>query len=124
MNYNLSAYGIYLALTIFIIVCVGRLFHKNGRIFILALFRNDTQLTDNTNNILLIAYYLFNIGYAFLKLRHWEKVLSLQTLISSISANMGVLIFILAITHYMNMGLIFYLSRKKPLQSTTKNFQL
>lgn len=123
MNYNILAYMIYLLLMIFIIVYVGRLFYKNGRVFILGLFRDDIALTDNVNNILLVAYYLFNIGYAFVTLRHWDRVADLPALISSISGNMGSLIFILAATHYMNMGLIYYLSKKKSLFITTKSFQ-
>lgn len=123
MNYNIPAYMIYLILTIFIIVYVGKLFYKNGRIFILALFKGDQALTENVNNILLIAYYLFNIGFAFVTLRHWDKILNLRTLVSSISSNMGILIFILAIAHYMNMGLIYYLSRTKSFFITTKSFQ-
>ena len=123
MNYNISAYLIYLALTIFIIVYVGKIFHKNGRIFILALFRHDVAMTDKVNNLLLLAYYLFNIGYAFVTLQHWEKVVNLPALVSSISENMGILIFILAITHYINMGLIYYLSRSASLFVTTKSFQ-
>lgn len=123
MNYNILAYLIYLLLMIFIIVYVGKLFYRNGRVFILAAFRDDAALTDNVNNILLIAYYLFNVGYAFVKLRHWDKVINLQTLISSVSGNMGVLIFILATTHYMNMGLIYYFSKNKSPFITTKSFQ-
>jgi hypothetical protein len=123
MNYNIVAYIIYLAMTIFIIVYVGRLFYINGRVFILALFKGDAELTDNVNNILLIAYYLFNIGYAFITLRHWSQISNLQTLISSVSGNVGILVLILATTHYMNMGLIYYLSRIKFLTNTAKSFQ-
>jgi hypothetical protein len=115
MNYNILAYMIFLTLMIFTIVYVGKLFYRNGRIFILSLFRNNAVLTDHVNHILLIAYYLFNIGYTFFTLRNWEKIVSVQSLISNISRNMGVLIFILALTHYMNMGMIYYLSKKKSL---------
>jgi hypothetical protein len=120
MNYNIAAYLAYLVLIIFIIVYVGRLFHKNGQLFILSLFENDVALTDKVNNILLIAYYLFNIGYAFITLRNWEKELNLQTLISSVSYNTGMLIFILSVTHYFNMAMIYFLSKHKSLFITTK----
>jgi hypothetical protein len=115
MNYNIPAYMIYLTLMIFIIVYVGKLFYRNGRIFILSLFSNNEVLTDHVNHVLLIAYYLFNIGYAFFTIRLWGTVVNIQSLISMIAGNMGVLIFILAITHYMNMGLIYYFSKKKSL---------
>ena len=123
MNYNVLAYIIYLILTIFIIVFVGRLFYRNGRIFILVLLKDDAIMTDYVNNILLIAYYLFNIGYAFFKLRYWTKISNTEMLIASITSNMGVLIFILAFTHYMNMLLIAYLSRSKNSLITNKLFQ-
>lgn len=117
MNYNIAAYLIYLVLIIFIIVYVGRLFHRNGRIFMLSLFAGDTALTDTVNNVLLIAYYLFNIGYAFVTLRFWEKIVSAETLIASIGSNMGILIFILASTHYLNMIMIYFLSKYKLLNT-------
>lgn len=112
MNSNIAAYFIYLTLTIYIIVRVGKMFHNNGRVFILALYKGDAPATDNINNLLLVAYYLFNIGYAFLKLKTWEKVISSQQLISSVSSHLGPLILILAMTHYFNMLLIYFLAKK------------
>ena len=123
MNYNVSAYIVYLILMIFMIVFVGKLFYRNGRVFILTLMKDDTATTDHLNNILLVAYYLFNIGYAFVKLRFWQKIENLEKLISSLGNNMSVLIFILAITHYMNMLLISYFSKSKNSSLTNKSFQ-
>jgi hypothetical protein len=123
MNYNITAYFIYLSMTIFIIAFVGKYFYRNGRIFILSLLKDDAVTTDHLNNILLVAYYLFNIGYAFVKLRFWQKIENMDMLISSIANNMSVLIFILASTHYLNMILIWYLSRSKKSFLTNKTFQ-
>ena len=123
MNYNISAYIVYLILTGFIIVFVGKLFYRNGRVFILGLMKGDTSTTDHLNNILLVAYYLFNIGYAFVKLSFWQSIENLAKLVSSIANNMSVLIFILASTHYLNMVLIWYLSRSKKSPLTIKSFQ-
>ena len=122
MNYNVFAYIIYLILTSFMIVFVGRLFYENGRGFILTLMKEDATTTDHLNNILLVAYYLFNIGYTFVKLRFWQKIENLEMLISSIANNMSVLIFILATTHYINMLLIWYLSRSKNSSLINKSF--
>jgi hypothetical protein len=123
MNYNVSAYFIYLILTVFMILFVGKLFYRNGRVFILGLMKDNAAATDYLNNILLVAYYLFNIGYAFVKLRYWQKVENLEKLVSSIASNISVLIFILALTHYMNMLLIWYLSGSKKSSLTIKSFQ-
>ncbi|MBS1771226.1 MAG: hypothetical protein JST82_00095 [Bacteroidetes bacterium] len=112
MNLNILAYVLYLGIMIFIIVYVGRLFYRNGRVFIMSLFKGDATQTDHLNNILLLAYYLFNIGYAFVKLRFWTSVTDTEILVSSLGTNLGILILILAVTHYFNMAMIFYLSKR------------
>ncbi|WP_300596991.1 hypothetical protein [Niabella sp.] len=113
MNYNILAYCIYASITIYIICWVGRLFHRNGRIFILRLFHYHAAQADATNNILLIAYYLFNIGYAIVQFSNWKTVLTIPMLIASIAGKTAILVSILAMTHYFNMGLIYLLSRRK-----------
>lgn len=113
MNYNILSYLVYGCISIYIIYYVGKLFHRNGRIFILQLFNEDEALTDTTNNILLLAYYLFNIGYSILQFSLWETVTGLDSLIASISMKAGILILILAVTHYFNISLIYFLSTKK-----------
>ncbi len=112
MNYNILSYGVYGCVMIYIIYYVGRLFHQNGRIFILRLFGGNEPLTDTTNNILLMAYYLFNLGYAVVQLSFWEKVDGIATVISSVCFKAGLLVLILAVTHYCNMLLIYFLSKK------------
>lgn len=123
MNYNISAYIIFLALIIFIIVYVGRYFYTNGRVFIISLFSGHVSLADQINKLLLTAYYLFNIGYALLKLRYWQKIDSMEVLLSSLTVNMGTLILILAVTHYLNMLVIYYLSKSKSFSIINKSFQ-
>lgn len=123
MNYNVAAYIIFLTLVIFIIVYVGRYFYTNGRIFIISLFKSNVALGDQINKLLLIAYYLFNIGYSFLKLRHWQKIINAEMLLSSLASNIGILIFILAITHYFNILMIYQLSKSKSSFITNKSFQ-
>jgi hypothetical protein len=117
------AYIIYLALMIFIIVYVGRYFYTNGRIFIISLLHGNVSQADHINQLLLLAYYLFNIGYAFIKLYHWQKISNLEMLYSSLSDNMGILILVLAFTHYFNMLVIYLLSRSKSFSITNKTFQ-
>ncbi|HMJ46669.1 MAG TPA: hypothetical protein VK498_05035 [Ferruginibacter sp.] len=121
MNYNILSYLVYACITIYIIYYVGRLFHRNGRIFILRLFKENESLTDTTNNILLMAYYLFNIGYSVIQFSFWEKVTGISTMISSISVKTGILILILAITHYFNILLIYFLSKRNNHLITFKN---
>lgn len=111
MNYNISAYIVFLALTAFIIVYVGRYFFTNGRVFIISLMNDNTTLADSINRILLVGYYLVNIGYAFIKIKQWPEISSLSIWFSSLAENMAILILILAILHYLNMITIYFLSK-------------
>ena len=123
MNYNVCAYITFLTLIIFIIVYAGRYFYSNGRIFIISLFKGNIALADGLNKLILIAYYLLNIGYSFIRLKQWQKITSLEMLFSSLASNIGVLVFILAIIHYINMLVIYWLSRSKSILSPDKTFQ-
>ena len=124
MNYNVMAYIIYLALMVYIIVYVGRYFYTNGRVFIIALFNHNVALADQVNRLLLAAYYLFNIGYAFIKLQQWQQVTNMESLLSSLAENIAILIIILAVTHYCNLFLIYYFSNKKSNSITNNSYQL
>lgn len=115
MNYNILSYTVYALIAIYIIVIIGRSFHKNGRVFILALFKNNVETTDTTNNLLLVGYYLFNIGYAILQFSFWEQVSNYQAVLTSIASKIGILILLLAGLHYNNMFVLYILTKNKSL---------
>ncbi len=113
MNYNILSYIVYAVVTIYIIVWVGKMFHRNGRIFILDLFQGQTVTADNTNNLLLVAYYLFNIGYAVMQFNNWEHIEDTASMIAGIGYKSGILVLLLAVLHYNNMFIIYLLSKNK-----------
>lgn len=121
MNPNISVYMVFLALMVFIIVYVGRYFYRNGRVFILSLLKGNVALTDSINKLLLTGYYLLNIGYSFIKLRTWPRIISLEQWLSSLAENMALLILLLAGLHYVNMLVIYLFAKKYSL--THKSFQ-
>jgi hypothetical protein len=69
-------------------------------------------MTDTTNDILLMAYYLFNFGYAVVQFSIWKKISGIDAMIASIATKTGILVIILAVTHYFNIYLIYFLSKK------------
>jgi len=70
-----------------------------------------------------MAYYLFNIGYAVVQFSMWKKVSDIDNMIASIATKTGILVMILAVTHYLNMGVIYILSKKNNLFISSKNYQ-
>lgn len=111
MNYNIPGYAIYLLITVFIIFKVGMVFYKNGRVFILDLFHGDAAFTDHVNKLLLVGYYLLNIGYAFVSIRTWIPITNITLLITELAMRVGILSILLAAMHYFNMIVLYKLSR-------------
>lgn len=106
MNLNIIGYFTYLSITIFIILKVGKICHKNGNIFVLELIPNHADLCQKINQILLLVYYLLNIGYCAMTLISWQKIISPAQLIEIICIKTAVIIFIISILHYLNILII------------------
>src|SRR5678809_71887 len=66
-------YLIYLTISITLTVWVARTLHKNGRIFLVDSFLGNEQLADSVNHLLVVGFYLINIGYVSLALKYGEK---------------------------------------------------
>ena len=116
MNYNLFTYAIYLPIIGFVMVRIGWLFYTNGELFLMRLF-DDVELVRSINNLLLIGYYLVNIGYAIFSLAYWEKLNSLLASINSITHHLGLIITVLALLHYNNVFVLTHLVKSKSLKS-------
>ena len=113
MSYNLIAYSIYLPLMIYITVVVGGRFHKNGKVFIDELIPDDLDFAHRINNLLLIGYYLLNLGYVVVSISYWEDLDTWSTVVSSIASHSGVILLILALMHYNNMLMIFLYAQSR-----------
>ena len=103
MNLNIFGYAIYLLMTGIIIVRVGRICYNNGNVFVSALIPNHEDLCHKTNQILLVGYYLLNLGYCAMTLISWKKIMSVDELIEVIALKSAVIIGTIAIMHYLNI---------------------
>ncbi|RYY99073.1 MAG: hypothetical protein EOO11_06105 [Chitinophagaceae bacterium] len=117
---NLVAYGMYLLLAYWVTVHVGWTFYRNGRLYILALFRNDAPLADAVNRLLLTGYYLLNLGYVALMLRSWPTLHSWTSVLVSVGTMTGRILLTLGAIHCVNMG-VLYLFRRRPEMQTLKS---
>jgi hypothetical protein len=118
---NTVAYIIYLLITYIITVHVGLIFFRNGRIYILRLMHGDEQFTDFINRILLVGYYLLNLGYAALRISSWKKLYSWEDVFVSITSMTGEIILTLGVIHFLNMTAIYIISRKHHPVVNNKN---
>ena len=106
MNYNIVAYFLYFAITFLIIVKVGRICYQNGNVFVSQLIPNHEDLCKKINHLLLIGYYLLNIGYCTMTIISWKKIGGFTQLIEIISLKTSLIILIIALMHYLNILLL------------------
>jgi len=103
MNYNITAYSIFILIIVFIIVVVGKICYRNGNIFVAELIPDHLELCQQINKTLLVGYYLVNIGYATMTLADWETIISLNQLVEIIAIKISIIISILSVLHYLNI---------------------
>lgn len=115
MNTIVWAYCLYLLITISITWLVARTLFRNGKVFLLDIFHGNTLLSTAVNNLLLVGFYLVNIGYAVYTLQTNEPILNARQLIELLSLKIGKIILILGFMHFTNL-LIFYKLRKRAMQ--------
>lgn len=106
MNLNIIGYFIYLSITIFIILKVGKVCYNNGNIYVAELIPNHADICQKINQVLLLGYYLLNIGYCAMTLISWQKIISFTQLTEIICERTAVIIFIISILHYINIIVI------------------
>lgn len=112
MNYTILAYSIYMPATIMLTVWVARTLFTNGRVFLVDIFHGNEPLADSVNKLLVVGFYLINIGYAVYTLQILDGVATTQAVIEKLSLKIGAIILILGGMHFFNLFVFFKLRSK------------
>jgi hypothetical protein len=112
MNYIIITYCAYLFLTITLTIWVAKTLFKNGKLFLIDIFHGNKELADSVNNLLLVGFYLINIGYAVYTLRVQSAVLNVQDTIETLSVKVGFIILLLGGMHFFNLYIFFTLRKR------------
>lgn len=112
MNYVILTYSMYLVLSISLTIWVAKTLFKNGKIFLIDIFHGNKDLADSVNNLLLVGFYLINIGYAVYTLKEYSSIAGMQAVIERLSIKVGVIILILGCMHFFNLFIFFKLRNK------------
>jgi hypothetical protein len=103
MNTSLSIYIVYFLISLVMTVWVGRTLHKNGRLFLVEAFSGNQEMADSVNHLLLVGFYLINLGFILIFLRVGGKPTELVGGIEYISTKLGIVVLVLGMMHFFNM---------------------
>lgn len=110
MEYHIIGYLSYLPIVGFITIYVGQLCHINGLLFVKQAI-TDESTAIAVNNMLLIGYYLINLGYAVFALTQWRSISSIAELLAEVVTQTGYIVSILAGLHYFNIVTLFLIRK-------------
>src|SRR5687767_1976201 len=97
MNWLVGTYISYLAISIALTVWVARTLHKNGRIFLVDSFHGNEPLADSVNHLLVVGFYLLNVGYVALALKYGAAVANAHQFLEALSTKVGLVLVVLGL---------------------------
>lgn len=120
MNYIIYSYAIYLPFTVILTVWVARTLFTNGKVFLVDIFHGNQVLADSVNQLLLVGFYLINIGYAVYTMRIFGELATARDMIEMLSRKLGAIILILGGMHFFNLFVFFKLRKRATTVETAK----
>jgi len=102
-EYAVWTYIVYLAVSLVVTAWVARTLRKNGQVFLVDAFSGNVPLATAVNELLVVGFYLINVGYVSFVMRFGTKPNSVQSAFEFFSWKIGMVLVILGIMHFFNM---------------------
>ena len=106
------AYALYLLISIAITIWVARTLSKNGEVFLIQCFGHNAVLARSTNHLLVVGFYLVNIGFITLTLSLGTEPTTITETIRFLNSKVGLAVLVVGGMHFFNMTAIARYGRK------------
>ncbi|MFE1962812.1 hypothetical protein [Streptomyces sp. NPDC059479] len=112
MDLTVVAYVVYLLISVALTVWVARTLSRNGRIFLADVLQGDEKLADAVNHLLVVGFYLVNLGFVALYLKNADAVEHARGLFEALSVKIGVVLLVLGVMHLGNVYVLNKIRRR------------
>ncbi|SEM39998.1 hypothetical protein [Streptacidiphilus jiangxiensis] len=104
MNTTVVTYVVYLILSLSLTIWVGRTLSRAGRVFLADVFQSNDKLADAVNHLLVVGFYLVNLGFVALWLRVGDNdVADVPEVFRALSYKVGTVLLVLGVMHLVNV---------------------
>ena len=110
MDLRLVDYVVYLGASAALTVWVGNTLYRNGRVFLVSVFK-EPGLADSVNHLLVVGFYLVNLGAAAILINAGGRPTSYGDMIQETVTRIGVMLLVLGSMHFFNMFVLHLLRR-------------
>ena len=115
MNPILLTHLGYLAISVPLTLWVAKTLHKNGRVFLVNSFGGNTELADSVNHLLVVGFYLINLGFVGLYIRNGARPVDEVGALEETSVKVGTVMLVLGVMHLFNLYVFNKIRRRAML---------
>lgn len=120
----LWSYLVYVLVAVGLTVWLATTLFRNGALFLEEVFDDNPAMAKAVNHLLVVGFYMLNLGWAFLILRS-ERPADAVEAVEILATKLGLLLVTLGVIHFANL-LVFQRIRRSrrgevipPVQPTT-----
>jgi cytochrome c biogenesis protein CcdA len=114
MDLKLGTYLIYLAVSIVLTIWVARTLLKNGQVFLDDAFA-DERLAKSVNHLLVVGFYLLNLGYVAVALKISQALPDGSSAMEALAWKLGLVLLVLGGVHFFNLFVLSRFRRRRLL---------
>jgi hypothetical protein len=114
MSTVLTMYVLYLAISIALTVWVARTLARHGSVFLVDVF-GDERVATAVNRLLVVGFYLINLGYVGLAIRIGSDVADARDAVEALSVKVGGVLLVLGAMHLLNVWVFSRIRRRSRL---------
>jgi hypothetical protein len=112
--YLVPVYVAYAAVAVTLTIVLARVLFQNGAVFLEDVFKDKPKMAEAVNRLLVVGFYLLNLGYASLIL----KAQGGNTVVEAVEVlawKIGALLVSLGVMHFFNLWLFYRIRRRSQI---------
>ena len=107
-------YVAYAVVAVGLTIALARILSKNGAVFLEDVFKDKPKMSDAVNHLLVVGFYLLNLGYAALIMKASSATTAVEAS-EMLAWKLGALLISLGVMHFFNLYLFYRIRRRGQL---------
>jgi hypothetical protein len=116
INHLIPVYLVYGTASVGLTVWLARTLFKSGEVFLEDVFADNPRMAAAVNRLLVVGFYLLNLGYALVTLKAGHQVANGTEAIETLAMKLGSLLLALGAIHMGNMYLFHRIRRRAQIR--------
>jgi hypothetical protein len=112
----IAVYVVYAGASVAATISLARTLFRNGEVFLEDVFADHPRMAAAVNHLLVVGFYLLNLGYALVMLKANTGVETVTEAMETLSGKLGSLLLVLGALHMGNLYIFTRIRRRAQLR--------